>query len=50
MAEKRTKLTINHVISVNSVNGQKQLVLNITGLALIPLWAVKDELANGSLT
>ncbi|NQZ23995.1 MAG: LysR family transcriptional regulator [Colwellia sp.] len=50
MAEKRTKLTINHVISVNSVNGQKQLVLNNTGLALIPRWAVKDELADGSLT
>lgn len=50
MAEKRIKLTINHAISVNSVNGQKQLVLNDTGLALIPRWAVKDELANGSLT
>jgi len=49
MADKRTKLTINKAISVNSVNGQKQLVLNDTGLALIPLWAVKDELADGSL-
>jgi DNA-binding transcriptional LysR family regulator len=49
MTEKITKLTINHAISVNSVNGLKQLVLNDTGLALIPRWAVKDELADGSL-
>lgn len=50
MAEQRTKLTINNAISVNSVNGQKQLVLNDTGLALMPLWAIKSELADGSLT
>ncbi|MFT5707456.1 MAG: DNA-binding transcriptional LysR family regulator [Oceanospirillaceae bacterium] len=49
IAEKITKLTINSAITVNSVNGQKQLVLNDTGLALMPLWAVKNELANGSL-
>ena len=49
MAETKTKLIINNAISVNSVNGQKQLVLNNTGLALMPLWAIKSELANGSL-
>ena len=49
MAEEKKKLTINKSISVNSVNGQKQLILNNTGLALMPLWAVKTELENGSL-
>ena len=50
MTDKRTKLTINNAISVNSVNGQKQLVLNNMGIALMPLWAIKSELADGSLT
>lgn len=49
MAEERTKITVNNAISVNSVNGQKQLVLNDTGLALMPFWAIKNELANGSI-
>ncbi len=49
MAEERTKLTINNAISVNSVNGQKQLVMNGAGLALLPLWAVNNELEDGSL-
>ena len=49
MAQQRTKLTINNTLSVNSVNGQKQLVLTGTGLALMPLWAVKKELENGLL-
>lgn len=49
MTEEKNKLTINKAISVNSVNGQKQLILNHTGLALMPLWAVKAELDNGSL-
>jgi DNA-binding transcriptional LysR family regulator len=49
MAEERTKLTINKAISVNSVNGQKQLVLNGTGLALMPFWAIKNELADGTI-
>jgi DNA-binding transcriptional LysR family regulator len=49
MTDGRTKLTINKAISVNSVNGQKQLVLNDTGLALMPYWAIKNELANGSI-
>jgi len=50
MAEERTKLIINKAISVNSVNGQKQLVLNDTGLALMPFWAIKNELTNGSIS
>lgn len=49
MADERTKLTINNAISVNSVNGQKQLTLCGSGLALIPLWAVKDEIESGAL-
>lgn len=49
MANKRTKLMISNTISVNSVNGQKQLLLNDAGLTLMPIWAIKDELANGSL-
>lgn len=49
MAETRTKLTINDTISVNSVNGQKQLALNHAGLTLMPLWAIKNELTEGSL-
>ncbi|OIQ46839.1 MAG: transcriptional regulator [Gammaproteobacteria bacterium MedPE] len=49
MAKKRTKLMISNTISVNSVNGQKQLLLNDAGLTLMPLWAIKNELANGSL-
>jgi len=49
MAKEKTKLSLNNAISVNSVNGQKQLVLNDAGLALIPLWAIKNELEDGSL-
>lgn len=50
MAEEKTKLIINKAISVNSVNGQKQLVLNDTGLALMPFWAIKNELTDGSIS
>ncbi|MEH6451921.1 MAG: LysR substrate-binding domain-containing protein [Psychromonas sp.] len=49
MADERTKLTINNAISVNSVNGQKQLTLSGSGLALMPLWAVKNEIESGAL-
>ena len=49
MADEKIKLTINNTISVNSVNGQKQLVLNGGGLTLMPLWAAKKELTDGSL-
>jgi DNA-binding transcriptional LysR family regulator len=49
MADKRVKLAVNNTISVNSVNGQKQLVLNDCGLTLMPRWAAKKELKDGSL-
>lgn len=49
MEETRTRITIRDGLSVNSVNGQKQLALHHGGLALIPGWAVTDELAAGSL-
>jgi DNA-binding transcriptional LysR family regulator len=49
MAKDKRKLTINNSISINSVNGQKQLVLNHSGIALMPKWAVTKELDNGSL-
>ena len=49
MTGKKTKLNLNNGISINSVNGQKQLVLNNTGLALMPLWAIKNELERGAL-
>ncbi len=44
-----TRLTINPNLTINTVNGQKQLVLNHAGLALLPLWAVHNELRNGTL-
>ncbi len=50
MTEKRSRIVIKKAISVNSVNGQKQLVLNDTGLALMPFWAIKNELADGSVS
>jgi len=40
---KARKLTIKEGLVVNSVNGQKQLLLNHAGLALIPTWAVKTN-------
>lgn len=49
MTGEKTKLNLNNGISINSVNGQKQLVLNNTGLALMPLWAIKNELERGAL-
>lgn len=49
MEEKAIKLSIKHGLSVNSVNGQKQLLLNHAGLALMPYWAVKNEIENGKL-
>ncbi|WP_068544278.1 LysR family transcriptional regulator [Thalassotalea crassostreae] len=50
MTDERSKLVIGNALTVNSVNGQKQLVLNDAGLALMPFWAVKKELENGQLT
>ena len=42
-------LTLEAAMQVNSVNGQKQLLLNHAGITLLPRWAVTDELKNGSL-
>ncbi|TPH13412.1 LysR family transcriptional regulator [Litorilituus lipolyticus] len=47
--ETPSKLSIGKGLSINSVNGQKQLLLSHAGLALIPLWAVKEELNDGTL-
>ncbi|RTR34280.1 LysR family transcriptional regulator [Shewanella atlantica] len=49
MDDKPKKLSISGGITVNSVNGQKQLLLSHAGLALMPLWAVRQELKDGSL-
>jgi len=49
MEDKAIKLSITEGIAVNSVNGQKQLLLNHAGLALMPLWAVSEELKSGTL-
>jgi DNA-binding transcriptional LysR family regulator len=49
MYEKPTKLAIKSNLTIRSINGQKHLILNHAGLALMPKWAVKDELENVSL-
>ncbi|TPH13413.1 LysR family transcriptional regulator [Litorilituus lipolyticus] len=49
MKEKPNKLNIKSELTIRSINGQKQLALHHAGLALLPIWAVKEELANGSL-
>lgn len=49
MTGEKKKLNLNNGISINSVNGQKQLVLNNTGLALMPRWAIKNELEKAEL-
>ncbi|EAQ66133.1 transcriptional regulator, LysR family protein [Marinomonas sp. MED121] len=49
LANKKQSLNLEKTISVNSVNGQKQLILNHAGIALIPQWAVKSELEEKSL-
>ena len=47
--EQPVRLTINGSLTVNTVQGQKQLVLNHAGIALIPRWAVSSELYRGEL-
>ena len=49
MNEKPIKLAMKSGLTIRSINGQKQLILNHAGLALMPKWAVKGELENGSL-
>ncbi|KZK99994.1 MULTISPECIES: LysR family transcriptional regulator [unclassified Pseudovibrio] len=49
ISEKIERLTLGDALETNSVNGQKQLILNHGGLALIPHWAVRPELDKGDL-
>jgi len=49
LAETIQPLKLKPYIQVNSVNGQKQLLLNHAGISLIPRWAISDELTSGSL-
>ena len=49
MNEKPIKLAMKSGLTIRSINGHKQLILNHAGLALMPKWAVKGELENGSL-
>lgn len=49
IGEELEKLSIGGGLEVNTVNGQKQLLLSHCGIALIPLWAVASELADGRL-
>lgn len=49
MNSKPVKLDVNGYMTVDSVNGQKQLILHGGGIALIPFWAVDKELASGTL-
>ncbi|WP_438465496.1 LysR family transcriptional regulator [Marinomonas sp. PE14-40] len=49
LTNEKQSLNLEKPISVNSVNGQKQLILNHAGIALIPQWAVKNELEEKSL-
>ncbi|RDE24854.1 LysR family transcriptional regulator [Motiliproteus coralliicola] len=43
------KIALTSHIVVNTVQGQKQLIINHAGLALIPRWAVSKELSRGQL-
>lgn len=46
---KPSKIEIPYYMEINSVNGQKQLILNGGGVALLPQWAIDEELNNGKL-
>lgn len=49
LADKRQRLALENRVSVNSVNGQKQLILHHAGIALLPKWSVFNEIENGEL-
>lgn len=49
MGETLEKIAIGNELEVNTVNGQKQLLLSHCGIALIPHWAVANELKSGQL-
>ncbi|MGF1680293.1 LysR substrate-binding domain-containing protein [Photobacterium minamisatsumaniensis] len=44
-----TRVEIGSGLEINTVNGQKQLLLNHSGIALLPRWAVDAELKSGAL-
>jgi DNA-binding transcriptional LysR family regulator len=46
---KPQKIDISYYMEVDSVNGQKQLILNGGGIALLPQWAIEEELKIGKL-
>lgn len=46
---KPRKIDLSYYMEVDSVNGQKQLILNDGGIALIPQWAITEELNTGKL-
>ncbi|MCL1059246.1 LysR substrate-binding domain-containing protein [Shewanella gelidimarina] len=48
--EQLQKIEIGNAMEINTVNGQKQMILNHGGLALMPSWAVKKALLDGELT
>jgi len=43
-------ISLSNRITINSVNGQKQLIINDSGIALIPRWAVKKDIKQGRLS
>ncbi|SDR22272.1 LysR family transcriptional regulator [Pseudovibrio sp. Tun.PSC04-5.I4] len=49
ISDKIERLSLGDTLETNSVNGQKQLILNDGGCALIPQWAVRKELKAGEL-
>ena len=46
---KPQKIDISYYMEVDSVNGQKQLISNGGGIALLPQWAIEEELKIGKL-
>ena len=51
LIEKTAKIiNLSNRLTVNSVNGQKQLILNDAGIALIPRWAIGKELQENKLS
>ena len=49
MGEKPVRLAVPEGVTVRTINGQKQLAIHSGGLSLLPRWAVRRELADGSL-
>ncbi|XNT00800.1 LysR substrate-binding domain-containing protein [Vibrio splendidus] len=44
-----TQQSLSYYMEIDSVNGQKQLILNGGGIALLPEWAIEEELKIGKL-